>query len=193
MLIKGYTYNLISLIIRNHAYWLWKKFHPAHLFPPSKLIDSQIFPTLHSQLLHLCTIFFQKIPSSAILPTSMFIDFATFATFIPTSFAIREMRVTNYPAAKTTEVWAHPYAVCDFSRVLIMYYIVRRIARFKNAWESSPALKLKLKQFDFLMVSSLWSLLKKWSWRLSMNYIISKSKIIRNSLFITILKLNYCG
>ena len=42
-----------------------------------------------------------------------------------------------------------------------MYYIVRRIARFKNAWESSPALKLKLKPFDFLMVSKVENILEQ--------------------------------
>ena len=37
------------------------------------------FSTVHSSFIALCTSFFQKIRPSTIIPTSMFIDFATFA------------------------------------------------------------------------------------------------------------------
>jgi hypothetical protein len=57
-----------------------KKIQPPHTFsPPSIFIDFLNFvPPSTSHLLQLCTSFFQKMPLSLFIPTSTFIDIATF-------------------------------------------------------------------------------------------------------------------
>ena len=64
-----------------HAYWFWKKIPPStHISTLHVYWFLRFFPPSTPRLLHLCTSFFQKIPTTTFIPTSRFSDFATFAT-----------------------------------------------------------------------------------------------------------------
>ena len=82
--------TLISLInVESRLLILKKQFHPPHTFPPSMFIDFIDF--FHPPLLVYCI--YVLVPKNPILHVYWFCNFCTPSTFIPTSSAIREMRV----------------------------------------------------------------------------------------------------